>query len=61
MTLSQAHLQAQRRSKKTGKDVYIVRGDDEGWDVTDDYGLDTFYLGAHIEAHYLGGELLTDC
>ena len=58
MTLTQAHLQAKRRSKKTGADAYVVCDGDEGLDVTDDYGLDTFYLGARIEAHYLDGELL---
>ncbi len=55
MTLRQAFQKAQRLSEFRQSDAYVVF-DEDGWGVTDENGLESFYLGARVEAHYLCGE-----
>ena len=46
MTYSRALLQAKRRARETGEFRYIVREPEEGYQVADEFDLDTFFLGA---------------
>ena len=57
MKLERACTKAQAQSKRLNADVYVVRDNDDGYDTTNNVGLDTYYLGAFVEQHYLCGEL----
>lgn len=56
MTENKAYDKARTLSKQNDCDMYVVFEDGE-YGVTDELGLDSYWLGARIEAWYFGGEI----
>lgn len=56
MTRIQAYDHARDLSKKNDGDMYVVFESGE-YHVTDEYGLDTSWLGATVDAWYFAGEM----
>lgn len=55
MTRDQAYRAALVRSKKVDYEVHVIREDGE-YAITDDNGLDTYWLGATVVGSFCGGE-----